>query len=140
MVDRLTPERRSWNMSRIRGKDTGPEMTLRALLHRAGYRYRLHKKGLPGKPDIYLGGYRTAVFVHGCYWHRHPGCGKATIPKTDTPKWLDKFAATVRRDQRKQIELEAQGIKVLTVWECELKADPNAVLARIRSLLRRTTH
>jgi DNA mismatch endonuclease, patch repair protein len=138
MVDRLTPERRSWNMSRIKGKDTAPELALRSMLHRAGYRFRIHRDDLPGKPDIYLGGYRTAVFVHGCYWHRHPGCGKATTPKTDTQKWLDKFAATVRRDQRKQTELEAQGIKVLTVWECELEADPEAVLAQLRSHLRRT--
>jgi DNA mismatch endonuclease, patch repair protein len=138
MVDRLTPERRSWNMSRIKGKNTRPELALRSMLHRAGYRFRVHRDDLPGKPDIYLGGYRTAVFVHGCYWHRHPGCSKATTPKTDTEKWLDKFAATVRRDLRKHSELEARGIKVLTVWECELEADPTGVLARVSSLLRRT--
>jgi DNA mismatch endonuclease, patch repair protein len=137
MVDRLTPEHRSWNMSRIRGKDTAPELALRSMLHRAGYRFRVHREDLPGKPDIYLGGYRTAVFVHGCYWHRHPRCKKATTPGTRTEYWLNKFAGTVRRDQRKQAELEAQGIKVLTVWECELEADPEAVLEQVRSQLRR---
>ena len=138
MVDKLTPERRSWNMSRIRGKDTGPERALRSLLHREGFRFRLHSKQLPGKPDIYLGGYRTAIFVHGCYWHRHADCRLATTPSTRREYWLDKFAETVRRDQRKQAELEAQGINVLTVWECELEADPKAVLARLSNLLRRT--
>lgn len=137
MVDRLTPERRSWNMSRIPGKDTAPELALRSMLHRAGYRFRVHREDLPGKPDIYLGGYRTAVFVHGCYWHRHSGCKKATTPGTRTDYWLNKFAATVRRDQRKQAELEDQDIRVLTVWECELEADPEAVLERVRDQLRR---
>lgn len=111
-------------MSRIRGKNTGPEVLLRKLLHRAGYRFRLHAPGLPGKPDIVLKRYRTAIFVHGCFWHRHPGCPGATTPKSRRAFWLEKFDATVKRDRRKTEELEALGWKVVTVWECELSSDP----------------
>jgi DNA mismatch endonuclease, patch repair protein len=128
MVDRLSSERRSWNMSRIRGKDTGPERRLRSMLHRAGFRFRLHDRKLPGRPDIVLGKYRSVVFVHGCYWHRHEGCPRATTPSTRTDFWLNKFAATVERDKRKTAELENMGWRVITVWECELESDPEAVL------------
>jgi DNA mismatch endonuclease (patch repair protein) len=135
MVDILTKERRSWNMSRIRGKHTGPERRLRSLLHRAGFRFRLHKKELPGRPDIVLPRYRTAIFVHGCYWHRHAGCRLATTPSSNREFWLDKFAGTVKRDERNREALEAIGWKVLTVWECELSADPEGVLNRLSSAL-----
>ena len=128
MVDVLTKERRSWNMSRIRGKDTGPEKSLRSLLHGAGLRFRLHKKDLPGRPDLVLARYRTAIFVHGCYWHRHPGCRFATTPSSNRQFWLDKFAGTVTRDKRNREDLDNLGWKVLTVWECDLKADPAGVL------------
>src|SRR5690242_6913452 len=120
MVDILTKERRSWNMSRIRGKDTGPEKSLRSLLHRAGLRFRLHKKGLPGRPDLVLARYRTAIFVHGCYWHRHHDCRFATTPSSNRQFWLDKFAGTVTRDERNREALENLGWRVLTVWECDL--------------------
>lgn len=131
MVDRISQERRSWNMSRIRGRDTGPELKLRSLLHRAGYRFRLHDRKLPGRPDIVLKKYRTAIFVHGCYWHRHPGCPKATTPQTRKEFWQKKFDATVQRDRRKAAELRAMGWQVITVWECELEKAPVAVLRKV---------
>lgn len=138
MVDSLSSERRSWNMSRIRGKDTGPERRLRSMLHKAGYRYRLHAADLPGKPDIVLRKYSTAIFVNGCYWHRHPGCRKATTPTTRTEFWLAKFQATIDRDIRKTAELIAAGWRVLVVWECEIASQPDAVLNRIKAELEGT--
>lgn len=138
MVDSLSPEHRSWNMSRIRGKDTGPETQLRSMLHRAGYRYRLHSPDLPGRPDIVLRKYSTVIFVNGCYWHRHRGCRKATTPTTRTEFWLAKFKATVDRDIRKTAELIAAGWRVLVVWECEIASQPVAVLKRIKAELEGT--
>lgn len=135
MADRISQEHRSWNMSRIRGKDTGPEKQLRSLLHRAGFRFRLHDAGLPGKPDLVLPRYRTVIFVHGCYWHRHPGCSRATTPKSRTDFWLTKFQGTVERDQRKAEELRSRGWRVVTVWECDLEQNPDAVLRTVRQHL-----
>lgn len=135
MADRISTEHRSWNMSRIRGKDTKPELVLRSILHRAGFRYRLHDKRLPGKPDIVLPKYRTAIFVNGCYWHRHPGCPKATTPKTNTAFWQQKFDETVRRDERKSAELIERGWLVITVWECELESNPINLLDKLRDHL-----
>jgi DNA mismatch endonuclease Vsr len=131
MADTLTSERRSWNMSRIRGRDTAPEMLLRSLLHRAGFRFRLHAKQLPGRPDVVLPRYRTAIFVHGCFWHRHPGCRNATSPTTRREFWQEKFEGNVSRDARNRAALEAAGWTVLTVWECELKADAEGVVRRL---------
>ena len=122
-------------MSRIRGKDTGPEKLVRSMLHRAGFRFRLYVPGLPGKPDLVLPKYRTVIFVHGCYWHRHPDCPKATMPSTRPDFWKAKFDGTVERDKRKTKELEAKGWRVLTVWECELERDSEAVLDRVRRQL-----
>lgn len=136
MVDILSPERRSWNMSRIRGKDTKPEIALRSLLHRAGYRFRIHDRRLPGHPDIVLPKYRTAVFVNGCFWHRHPGCSKSYTPASRTEFWQEKFAATVERDARKAAQLRDLGWNVVTVWECELRKEPEAVLSELMATLR----
>lgn len=122
-------------MSRIRGKNTKPEIILRKLLHREGFRFRLHAPDLPGKPDIVLKKYRTVIFVHGCFWHRHPGCAGATTPKTRTDFWLEKFEKTVERDKRKQRELEREGWRVMVVWECDLKSDPESVLSDIKERL-----
>jgi DNA mismatch endonuclease, patch repair protein len=121
MVDHLSSEKRSWNMSRIRNGDTGPEIVLRKLLHAAGFRFRLHVKNLPGKPDIVLPKWRTVIFVHGCFWHRHTGCRDATTPKTRTDWWLEKFSKNVANDQKKQRALADAGWSVLVVWECELR-------------------
>ena len=138
MADRISPEHRSWNMSRIRGKDTGPELRLRSLLHRAGFRYRLHDTTLPGKPDLVLPRYRTVIFVHGCYWHRHSGCKYAATPRTRTDFWLAKFQGTVERDRRTAEALTQRGWRVITVWECELKRDPAGVVFEIRRQLEET--
>jgi len=120
-VDDLTPEKRSWNMSRIRGSNTRPELLVRSLLHRIGYRFRLHRRDLPGTPDVVLPKYKTVVFVHGCFWHRHPGCRFAYTPKSRVKFWTDKFSANVNRDARARHALEQAGWTVLVVWECELK-------------------
>ena len=136
MVDTITSARRSWNMSRIRGRNTGPELRLRSLLHRAGFRFRLHAKKLPGRPDIVLAKYRTALFVHGCFWHRHSGCRNTTTPSTRAEFWQEKFDGNVRRDARNRADLEAAGWNVMTVWECELKADAEEVVRRLSRELR----
>lgn len=120
MTDFLTPAERSDRMSRIRGKDTQPELALRKVLHRLGLRYRLYGAGLPGKPDLVFPRYRTVVFVHGCFWHRHDGCNIATTPKSNTPFWLEKFEKNVARDARVATQLEALGWRVFIAWECEL--------------------
>jgi DNA mismatch endonuclease, patch repair protein len=133
MTDTLTRDRRSWNMSRIKGKDTKPELQLRSVLHRAGYRFRLHPSSLPGKPDVVLPKYRTVVFVNGCFWHRHEGCSIAYTPNSRTEFWLSKFEATIVRDAKKSKELRKQGWNVLTVWECELRKSPEAVLDRFKA-------
>ena len=102
MTDRLTKERRSWNMGQIGCKDTKPEILVRSILHRNGYRFRLHKRNLPGKPDIVLTRYRTIIFVNGCFWHRHQDCPDATIPKTRTDFWTLKLSKNVERDKKVQ--------------------------------------
>lgn len=137
MADTLTSERRSWNMSRIKGQDTGPERLLRSLLHRAGFRFRLHSKQLPGRPDVILPKYRTAIFVHGCFWHRHPGCRNATTPSTRREFWQAKFDGNVSRDARNRAALEADDWTVLIIWECELKADAEGVARRLANELRK---
>ena len=137
MVDTITSERRSWNMSRIRSRDTGPEVVLRSLLLRAGLRFRLHAKKLPGRPDIVLPKYKTAIFVHGCFWHRHAGCRNATTPSTRAEFWQEKFDGNVRRDARNRADLKAAGWTVMTVWECELKANAEDVVRKLSRELRR---
>lgn len=117
VVDRVT---RSRMMSGIRGKDTKPELVVRSFLHRAGLRFRLHVK-LPGKPDLVFPKFRTVVFVHGCFWHRHPGCRYTTTPANNADFWRVKFAANVARDERVTRQLEEQGWRVLVVWACELE-------------------
>ena len=130
MVDRISREHRSWNMSRIRGSNTRPERVVRSLLHRLGYRFRLHRKDLPGRPDIVLPKYRTVIFVHGCYWHRHPRCKYAYTPKSNVEFWEKKFAENMERDRRDRRALRKLGWGVLTVWECEI-AEPHALSRRL---------
>ncbi|BAK67355.1 very short patch repair endonuclease [Sphingobium sp. SYK-6] len=121
MVDRLTPERRSWLMSRVRGKSTMPEMAVRRMAHAMGMRFRLHRRDLPGRPDLVFPRYRTVLFVHGCFWHRHAGCRKATSPKSRTEYWQAKFEGNVARDERNETQLIRMGWRVLTIWECDTK-------------------
>jgi DNA mismatch endonuclease (patch repair protein) len=134
-MDRLSAQRRSWNMSRIRSCDTEPEMIVRSLLHRLGLRFRLHKRDLPGRPDITLKKYRTVVFVHGCFWHRHPECFMAYSPKSNKKFWSDKFRANVDRDRRVVSTLRRMGWRVIVVWECQT-ADRDPLRRRLKSLFR----
>ena len=120
-MDSLSHEKRSWLMSRIKSTDTIPEMRVRSALHRAGYRFRLHMKSLPGKPDIVLPQYKIVIFVHGCFWHRHQNCSKATMPTTHVEFWRHKFADNVSRDKCVQNELKKRGWQVIVVWQCQLK-------------------
>ncbi|MBR1284057.1 DNA mismatch endonuclease Vsr [Bradyrhizobium sp. AUGA SZCCT0177] len=122
MSDIVSKEKRSSMMAAVRQKGTEPELNLRRALHRAGLRYRLHRRDLPGTPDIVIAPSRVAVFVHGCFWHRHAGCPKTTTPATRAEFWLDKFEKNVARDRRAQASLRAAGWKVFVVWECEVKS------------------
>ena len=132
MVDKLSSERRSWNMSRIRGRNTGPEREVRSILHSIGCRFRLHVANLPGRPDVVLAKHRTVVVVHGCFWHRHTKCRYAYTPKSNLAFWSTKFTENVERDRRTTIALKGLGWRVVTVWECELRKP-----AKLRSRLAR---
>lgn len=121
MTDRITSEKRSWNMSRIKGKDTKIEVEVRSWLFSRGFRFRKNDKRYPGKPDIVLPKYKTVIFINGCFWHRHAGCKYATTPKTRTEFWLEKFERNVRNDELHRQQLEDMGWKVITIWECQLK-------------------
>jgi len=120
-VDKLTPLERSKNMAAVKGKNTTPEIRVRRMLHKLGYRFRLHRKDLPGKPDIVLSRHRLCIFVNGCFWHQHPGCKRATIPEFNRKFWVTKFQGTLERDLRAKNELIAQGWCVCIIWECETK-------------------
>lgn len=122
-------------MSKIKGKNTGPERIVRALLHRAGYRFRLHALNMAGKPDIVLPKHRAVVFVHGCFWHRHSRCPDTTTPKSHKKFWADKFARNVANDRKHLRQLRRQGWRVAVVWECQLK-NPGKVLARLHKFLK----
>lgn len=138
MTDKIPEERRSWNMSRIRSKGMKPEMVVRRLVHGMGYRYRLHRKDLPGKPDLVFGPRRKVIFVHGCFWHQHsdPACKIARIPKSKLGYWTAKLGRNVERDQEHQTQLQGQGWRVLTVWECETKPKAlDALEVRLREYL-----
>ncbi|HCR30569.1 MAG TPA: DNA mismatch repair protein Vsr [Opitutae bacterium] len=141
MPDKISKLHRSWVMSRVGSRNTKPELIARSLLHNLGYRFTVngpHNKKLPGKPDIVLPKYRTVVFVHGCFWHRHPNCKIATTPKSNQDYWLPKFRKNVERDRRNQTALQKAGWNVLVIWECELK-DLEAVAARLINELPRET-
>ncbi|TVR50592.1 MAG: DNA mismatch endonuclease Vsr [Rhodobacteraceae bacterium] len=121
MADIVDSQTRSRMMSGIRGKDTRPELALRRALYARGFRYRLHARGIAGRPDLVLKKYRAIIFVHGCFWHRHEGCRLATTPATRPEFWADKFAANVTRDRFVQECLLAEGWRVATIWECALR-------------------
>ena len=129
MADIVDPETRSRMMSGIRGKDTKPELALRRALHARGFRYRSHDKRLPGKPDLILPRFRAAIFVHGCFWHRHKGCKYATTPATRPEFWQSKFRENVERDQRNIDALLALGWRAAVVWECEIRKDLGEAVA-----------
>lgn len=118
-MDSLTKEHRSWNMSRIRSKNTKPEMIVRSFLHRNGFRFRLHVKALPGHPDIVLPKYKTVIEVRGCFWHRHLGCKATTTPSSNIEFWQKKFKQNIERDKQNGKELKDLGWNQIVVWECE---------------------
>ncbi len=133
-MDRLTPERRSWLMSRVRGRDTKPERIVRGLVRKLGLRPKLNAADLPGKPDLAFPKRKKAIFVHGCFWHRHSGCKYATIPKTRRAFWSAKFAANVVRDRRVRRQLRVLGFSTLVVWQCRTKR-PAALAKRLEKFL-----
>lgn len=126
-MDTRTPEQRRRIMQAVKSRNTKPELLVRSLLHRMGYRFRLHHRNLPGRPDIVLPKHRKAIFVHGCFWHAH-GCAKGQPPKSRQDYWLPKLAANVSRDRAKIAELERLGFDVLVVWQCETKDDVSLAL------------
>ena len=121
MSDSLTAQKRSWNMSRIKGKDTKIEISVRKYLFTKGFRFRKNDKRYPGKPDVVLPKYKTVIFVNGCFWHRHSGCKDATIPKTRTDFWLEKLNRNVANDEKNIRLLTDDGWSVIVLWECELE-------------------
>jgi DNA mismatch endonuclease (patch repair protein) len=132
MADVHTPEVRSYNMSMIRGKNTKPEIIVRKFLHSKGFRFRLYKKELPGKPDIVLPKYKTVIFIHGCFWHGHKNCKYFVVPKTRTKWWLNKIERNRLNDNRNDTKLRKAGWKIITLWECQLK--PKKVLKTLLKL------
>lgn len=123
-------------MSRIRSQNTNPERIVRSFLHGIGYRFRLYRKDLPGKPDIVLHKYKTVIDVRGCYWHRHQGCKKATSPKTNEKYWTEKFNRNVERDNKNKTLLESNGWNVIIIWECEAQNDilKDIILKRLKKI------
>lgn len=133
MNDRVSPERRSAIMSSVGSKDTGPEMLVRKMLHRRGYRYRLHRRDLPGSPDLVFPSRKKTIFVHGCFWHGH-GCQWGKLPKSKLDYWKPKIKANRKRDRRNIAALEEAGWSALVVWQCELK-DSDVTLQKMRDFL-----
>jgi DNA mismatch endonuclease, patch repair protein len=127
VTDKLTSARRSANMSKIRSRDTAPELAVRRLAHAMGYRFRLHKKDLPGKPDLVFPGRKAVIFVHGCFWHQHPdpACLDGRRPKSRPEYWTPKLDGNIARDERRQAELKAAGWRVLVLWECDIGRGQN---------------
>lgn len=136
MTDIVSPERRSAMMARIGSKDTQPELRVRRMAHALGFRFRLHRRDLPGTPDLVFPKFRVALFVHGCYWHRHEGCSKAYTPKSRVDFWQEKFAANVERDARAGEKLRAMGWTPVVIWECET-TDPVRLAEIVEERVRR---
>ena len=124
-MDRLSKQRRSEIMGRIRGKNTSPELAVRSLIHKLGYRYKLYSKDLPGRPDMVFVRQKKVIFVHGCFWHGHKGCPKGKLPKSNLDYWKPKLKRNKKRDSQNQQMLESERWKVLTVWQCEVKNKEN---------------
>ena len=134
-MDIVTPARRSEIMSRIQGRDTVPEVVVRRTAHRLGFRFRLYRKDLPGRPDLVFPRFRAIVFVHGCFWHRHDGCRFAYTPRSRVRFWTEKFRQNVARDRRTEDALRNLGWRVMVIWECETRDDA-VVVQRLESFLR----
>jgi DNA mismatch endonuclease (patch repair protein) len=136
MADNRSPEVRSWNMSQVKSQDTSIEIKVRSYLFRNGFRFRKNVKKLPGKPDIVLPKYRTIIFIHGCFWHRHAGCKDATTPKTRTEFWQQKFDRNVANDRLHIKQLEKMGWHVIVLWECQINKDIETTMENTITLLR----
>jgi DNA mismatch endonuclease (patch repair protein) len=130
MVDKITPEHRSWTMSRIRSTETKPERAVRSLLHKLGFRFRKNVKALPGCPDVVLKKHGTIIFVHGCFWHQHKGCPNERSPKSNMEYWGPKLSRNAERDKQHVKNLKRGGWRVITVWECQIK-DLNALAKKL---------
>lgn len=136
-MDKISPAARSRIMASIRGKNTRPELVVRRLLHRLGYRYRLHRKSLPGCPDLVFTSRRKVVFVHGCFWHSHPRCRRATTPSSNRRFWKDKLSANRRRDRQAIRQLKKQKWQALIIWECETR-DAKKLRSHLTQFLEQT--
>ncbi|MCX5657974.1 MAG: DNA mismatch endonuclease Vsr [Candidatus Omnitrophica bacterium] len=134
-MDKISKQQRSWNMSRIKSKDTAPELRVRKILHKAGYRYRLYSKNLPGKPDIVFNKFQTAVFIHGCFWHHHKGCKGAYFPKSNIKYWLPKIRRNIQRDKIIVKQLSKEGWRVIIIWECQTYKDEEILKAFSKQLI-----
>jgi len=134
MADVFSQEKRSWIMSRVKGRDTKPEILVRSFIFRMGFRFRLHRRNLPGTPDIVLPRHRKVIFVHGCFWHGHKNCSRSKRPTTNENFWKDKLDGNIERDKRHKLELRQMGWKVLIVWECETK-NPDKLLRKLKRFL-----
>lgn len=135
MTDVFTKRKRSQIMGRIKGRDTKPEIMVRSMVHRMGFRFRLHRKTLPGNPDIVLTRYKKAIFVHGCFWHGHKGCVRSKRPTSNEEFWNKKLEKNIVRDKRVRRKLHRNGWKVLVVWQCEIRK-PEILLGRLKRFLR----
>lgn len=136
MTDRISKERRSANMRAVRSRNTAPEIRVRQVAHSLGYRFRVHRRELPGNPDIVFPGRRKAIFVHGCFWHQHKGCRKATIPQSNRRFWRRKLRLNMARDAKQIAAIRKQGWRALVIWECDIK-DEKRLTARLRQFLGR---
>jgi DNA mismatch endonuclease, patch repair protein len=134
-MDKLNAEQRSANMRRIRSEDTAPEKFLRHFLHRQGYRFRLHRKDLPGRPDLVFPSRKKVIFVHGCFWHQHRECREGRVPESRREYWGSKLLRNRQRDAIVLVELAKGGWQTFVVWECELSRDPSHVLQKVRRFL-----
>jgi DNA mismatch endonuclease, patch repair protein len=134
MADIVSRSKRKEMMSSVKQRHTKPEIAVRKLLHRHGFRFRLHNKKLPGTPDIVLPKYKAVIFVHGCFWHQHEGCRKARRPTSNVEFWNEKLDKNIERDSRKELELKNSGWKVLTIWDCEIK-DENSLIEKVKNFL-----
>lgn len=134
-MDIWSKEKRSAVMSKIRGKDTKPEKILRSALFKSGYRFRIHRKDLPGKPDIVLPKYNAIIFVHGCFWHYHADCREGRIPSTNSKFWEEKLQKNIIRDQQHNLKLQEAGWRVMTVWECEIEKHLETLMVKVADFL-----
>ena len=139
-MDGLTPERRSWNMSRIKSRDTSIEVKVRQYLFSKGFRFRKNDKRYPGKPDIVLPRYKTVIFVNGCFWHMHKNCKQGRLPKSNVDFWKEKMERNVANDELHQKQLQEMGWKTIVLWECELKKDFSGTMDSIISVLHNTVN